>query len=193
MEVSVETTGVKTQAERLAAMGKASTSILRSGINANLKVGTKGIAAAANVFDHGQRRSRIVNDHYVEPGGLQASIGSRLEKSRSVIAGKAGPGVGKSQVSPGGTVSKGSKNAVPYGHLTALGTDRRYTGFARKRSRGKLVDMKRNQNRILHRGVSPAFHFVDSGYHAVKSQADDAGVKAMEKRIRKLEAGQKAE
>lgn len=188
MEFAVDAEGVKTHAERLANLATGGPSVLKAGINANLKVGAKGISAAANVFDHGKPRERIVNHHYVDPGGLQASIGSRLDKGRGAIGGKVGVGVAKTQVPAGSTVSKASKAAVSYGHFVTIGTGKRTTGAKRVWSKKQKLHMRKvTGNLQLNRGVSPPQPFVERGYEQVRSQAEQAATAAMEKRLRKLE------
>lgn len=185
----VDKQDVEVQLTRITLLGRAGRPVVTAGVNAHLKEGAKGIAAAANVFDHGKPRTRIVNDHYIEPGGLGASIGSRMKKGAAQIEGKAGVGVAKSPAQFGSDVRKGSKLAVRYGHLVTIGTKDRYTGEKRAWSkRQKLHVMKPTGNPRMYRGISPPHHFVERGYESVKPDADQAAFTAMEKRLRNIAA-----
>lgn len=189
MAGTVEYEDVTRQLQRLAALQTGSKKVVRRGVTAHLKVGERGIAAAANVFDHGSPRTRVVNNHYVDPGGLGASIGSRLNKpSAATIDGKVGMAVGKSPVPLGTQVQKGSKVAVRYGHLVILGTTARWTGSkARLNKKTGRVKVTATGSPVQYRGIGPAFHFVEEGYSRVASQADQAAYDVMEKDLRKIE------
>lgn len=152
--------------QKLAYIGQtASGSVIRTASRAGAKVLADAQRSAAPSADKGRR----VNGVWVNPGGMKRSVGYSGLKAKTGTAGaKAGLDVGKRN--PEG--SRGS-----HGHLFIQGTDRRYTGFTRVRSRGKLVDMKIKGNRtsIKHRGVSPA-HLPSF----IKSASDSASQSAME-------------
>lgn len=131
---------------QLAYIGAAAKGVCRTATRAGAKVLADAESAAAPIAKKGRR----VNGVWINPGGMNRSIGySGLKASTGLIGAKAGLDVGKRE--PG--AARGS-----HGHLYIQGTDRRYTGFTRVRSRGRLVDMKvkRGRSGIKHRGISPA-------------------------------------
>lgn len=148
---------------QLAYVGSAAAGVCRTATRAGAKVIADAERAAAPQADEGRR----VNGRWIEPGGMRRSIGySGLKASGGAIGAKAGLDVGKRN--PDG-------ERASHGHLYVQGTDRRYTGFSRVRSRGKLVDMKLKSDRyaVKHRGISPA-HLPSFIRIASESAADNA-------------------
>lgn len=129
--------------QRLAYIGRSAVSVCRTATRNGAKVHAAAQAAAAPVAKHGRR----VNGVWVNPGGMRRSIGfGGLRAKNGLVGAKAGLDVRKKNPEAG----RGS-----HGHLYVEGTDYRYTGFRRVRVRGKLADMKRNQNKIRFTGKSP--------------------------------------
>lgn len=185
----VEYEDVTHQIKRLDALERGSGPVVRSGVNAYLKVTTKGIVSEANIYDHGSPHSRVVNGHVIDPGGLGASIGSRLKKGSGQIEGKSGLGVGKSPTPIGTQVVKGGRVAVRYGHLVILGTKPRFTGSKRVWTKKlKRHIQKDTGNEIQFRGSVTEHLFVERGHQKVKAQAEEACFATIEKGLREIEA-----
>ena len=164
--------------KRLEQMGPESTPIMRRAMRKQLKVFEKSIAAEAPIG-----KTRIVNDHYVDPGGLKASIGSRMAKNTKELTGKTGLAVGKKPAPLGSKITK--LLAVRYGHLVILGTSERWTGNKKGKATG---------HKPAYRGKVLPHKFVEQAAIKSEGKAFDGFCQVAAKALQKLfETGQVTE
>lgn len=178
----LERQGFATLIGRLSTMGKGAVRAVRGAVRNGQKILQAGIEQRAIKA----KTDRRVHGHLIQPGGLQASFGSMIGRTKSdgSFAAKTGLAVGKSRAMEGEQVSRG-KTAVPYGHLLTLGTDERFTGEKTSKGRKGRIYRKKTHSPVMYRGrVKPKAHIVQAA-EATKGAAEAKMLESLEAAIAK--------
>lgn len=140
--------------QKLAYIGKSAGAVLRKASLDGARVLAVRMQNAAPQAEEGRK----VNGREVAPGGMRRSIGFRGVRARGYQgAAKAGLNVGKQGLDfkKDGTAT----NVARHGHWFILGTDHRYHGVVRNRSRlatKHAVTLTRSWKKLHYTGRAPA-------------------------------------